>query len=86
VIDGEAVLMGVDRVSDFNRLHSRRYDLKVKLYAFDILVAMATSEEIHSSDTRAKTVVNRIWEDVLSFRAVSAFYPVSDDGTRSFTS
>jgi ATP-dependent DNA ligase len=37
VIDGEAVLMGVDGVSDFNRLHSRRYDLKVKLYAFDIL-------------------------------------------------
>jgi ATP-dependent DNA ligase len=37
VIDGEAVLLGVDGVSDFNALHSRQCDEEVQLYAFDIL-------------------------------------------------
>jgi bifunctional non-homologous end joining protein LigD len=39
VIDGEAVLLGVDGVSDFDDLHSRRHDDEVQLYAFDILSA-----------------------------------------------
>jgi ATP-dependent DNA ligase len=38
VIDGEAVLLGVDGISDFNGLHSRRHNDEVQLYAFDILV------------------------------------------------
>src|SRR6476661_6020997 len=37
VIDGEAVLLGVDGISDFNGLHSRLHDDEVQLYAFDIL-------------------------------------------------
>ena len=37
MIDGEAVLLGVDGISDFNGLHSRRHDDEVQLYAFDIL-------------------------------------------------
>jgi ATP-dependent DNA ligase len=37
VIDGDAVLLGVDGISDFNGLHSRQYDDEVQLYAFDIL-------------------------------------------------
>ena len=37
VIDGEAVLLGVDGVSDFDGLHSRQHDAEVQLYAFDIL-------------------------------------------------
>ena len=37
VIDGEAVLLGADGISDFNALHSRRHDEQVQLYAFDIL-------------------------------------------------
>jgi len=37
VIDGEAVLLGADGISDFNGLHSRRQDQEVRLYAFDIL-------------------------------------------------
>jgi bifunctional non-homologous end joining protein LigD len=37
VFDGEAVLLGVDGISDFNGLHSRRHDDEVQLYAFDIL-------------------------------------------------
>ena len=39
VIDGEAVLLGVDGVSDFNGLHSRKHDDEVMFYAFDILVS-----------------------------------------------
>ncbi|OKO82516.1 RNA ligase family protein [Bradyrhizobium sp. AS23.2] len=37
VIDGEAVVLGVDGISDFNALHSRKNDAEVQLYAFDIL-------------------------------------------------
>jgi ATP-dependent DNA ligase len=37
VIDGEAVLLGVDGVSDFTGLHSRRHNDEVQLYAFDML-------------------------------------------------
>src|SRR5436305_6086100 len=37
VIDGEAVVLGVDGVADFNALHSRRHDDEVRLYAFDVL-------------------------------------------------
>jgi ATP-dependent DNA ligase len=37
VIDGEAVLLGVDGFSDFNGLHSRRHNDAVRLYAFDVM-------------------------------------------------
>jgi ATP-dependent DNA ligase len=37
VIDGEAVILGVDGVPDFDTLHSRKHDHEVQLYAFDIL-------------------------------------------------
>ena len=39
MIDGEAVLLGVDGRSDFNGLHSRRHDAEVQFYAFHILVS-----------------------------------------------
>jgi ATP-dependent DNA ligase len=39
VLDGEAVLLGVDGRSDFNGLHSRRHDHEVEFYAFDCLVS-----------------------------------------------
>src|SRR5258705_4425588 len=39
VIDGEAVLLGVDGISDFNGLHSRKQDDEVQFYAFDMLVS-----------------------------------------------
>jgi bifunctional non-homologous end joining protein LigD len=38
-VDGEAVLLGVDGVSDFDGLHSRKYDGEVQFYAFDMLVS-----------------------------------------------
>jgi ATP-dependent DNA ligase len=37
VIDGEAVILGVDGISDFNALHSGKHNDEVQLYAFDIL-------------------------------------------------
>ena len=39
MIDGEAVLLGDDGISDFNGLHSRKYDDEVTLYAFDFLIS-----------------------------------------------
>lgn len=38
VIDGEAIVHGVDGYSDFNALHSGRHNDEVELIAFDILV------------------------------------------------
>ena len=40
MIDGEAVILGVDGISDFNGLHSRKRDEEVQLYAFDCLAPM----------------------------------------------
>jgi bifunctional non-homologous end joining protein LigD len=37
VIDGEAVVLGIDGIPDFNALHSRKHDAEVQLYAFDCL-------------------------------------------------
>jgi bifunctional non-homologous end joining protein LigD len=37
VIDGEAVILGLDGVSDFNALHSRKQNHEVQLCAFDVL-------------------------------------------------
>jgi bifunctional non-homologous end joining protein LigD len=39
VIDGEAVLLGVDGISDFDGLHSRKHEDEVQFYAFDMLVS-----------------------------------------------
>src|SRR5690242_2113268 len=37
VIDGEAIVRGIDGYSDFNALHSNRHDGEVELIAFDVL-------------------------------------------------
>jgi ATP-dependent DNA ligase len=37
VIDGEAVILGVDGISDFNALHSGTHNEEVQLCAFDVL-------------------------------------------------
>jgi ATP-dependent DNA ligase len=37
VVDGEAVILGVDGISDFNALHSGKFNHEVQLYAFDVL-------------------------------------------------
>ena len=38
VLDGEAVLLGIDGVSHFDGLHSRKHDDEVQFYAFDMMV------------------------------------------------
>jgi hypothetical protein len=37
LVDGEAVILGVDGVPDFNVLHSRKHNDEVQPYALDIL-------------------------------------------------
>ena len=37
VLDGEAVILGVDGISDFNALHTGKHNHEVQLYAFDLL-------------------------------------------------
>jgi bifunctional non-homologous end joining protein LigD len=37
ILDGEAVVLGVDGISSFDALHSTRQDDEVQLYAFDLL-------------------------------------------------
>jgi len=37
IVDGEAVVLGVDGVADFDALHSGRHNGEVQLYAFDCL-------------------------------------------------
>jgi bifunctional non-homologous end joining protein LigD len=37
VIDGEAVILGVDGITDFNALHSGKHNEEVQLCAFDLL-------------------------------------------------
>jgi ATP-dependent DNA ligase len=38
VLDGEAVILGVDGISDFDALHTGKHDEEVQLCAFDVLV------------------------------------------------
>jgi bifunctional non-homologous end joining protein LigD len=38
VIDGEAVILGVDGIADFNALHSGRQNAEVQFCAFDVLL------------------------------------------------
>src|SRR4051812_21298046 len=38
VLDGEAVLLGIDGRSDFDGLHSRKHNDEVQFYTFDMLV------------------------------------------------
>jgi bifunctional non-homologous end joining protein LigD len=37
VLDGEAVVLGINGISDFNALHSSKHNHEVQLYAFDVL-------------------------------------------------
>lgn len=37
VFDGEGVMLGIDGISDFNALHSRKHQHEVQLYALGVL-------------------------------------------------
>jgi bifunctional non-homologous end joining protein LigD len=44
VIDGEAVILGVDGRSDFDALHSGKHNEEAQLYAFDMLAGDGCSD------------------------------------------
>jgi bifunctional non-homologous end joining protein LigD len=55
VIDGEAVVLGPDGISDFDALYSGKRNADVRLYAFDLLVDDGV-------DTRDETLrVRKLW-------------------------
>jgi bifunctional non-homologous end joining protein LigD len=39
VLDGEAVILGLDGVSDFDALHSGKHNEEVQFYAFDVIAS-----------------------------------------------
>ena len=59
VLDGEAVLLGVDGISDFNGLHSRKHDDEVMFHAFDILASDGEDAGFHC--TCARTISPGFW-------------------------
>jgi bifunctional non-homologous end joining protein LigD len=52
VIDGEAVWLGEDGVSDFERLHYRKHNAEVRLVAFDLL--MVGGDDLRSDPLHAR--------------------------------
>ena len=63
MIDGEAVLLGVDGRSDFDGLHSRQHDEEVQFYAFDMLVNSTEAKPApHGTLLR---VIARLWISVI---------------------
>jgi len=65
VIDGEAVILGVNGVSDFSALHSRKQSHEVQLCAFDVLAM--DEEDLRSQPlSKRKTNLDRLlrgWSD-----------------------
>lgn len=55
VFDGEAVILGVDGVSDFNALHSRKQDDEVQFCAFDIMALDGQATLDHAQDRKASS-------------------------------
>jgi bifunctional non-homologous end joining protein LigD len=47
VTDGEAFVLGVDGIAEFNALHSRKHNHEVQLYAFDILALDGEDRRLH---------------------------------------
>jgi bifunctional non-homologous end joining protein LigD len=63
VIDGEAVVLGSDGISDFDALHQGKRNAEVRLYAFDLL-----SDD--GVDMRDETLqIRKLWLDKLLKRS-----------------
>ncbi|BAR62866.1 hypothetical protein NK6_9730 [Bradyrhizobium diazoefficiens] len=60
VIDGGAVVHGVDGVSDFNAQHSRWHDNEVQLYAFDVLALGGEDLRQTAAESAQGNVVSHI--------------------------
>jgi bifunctional non-homologous end joining protein LigD len=72
VIDGEAVLLGVDGRSDFDGLHSRKHDDQVQFYAFDCLVS--DGDDLRSCRSRcARPTCSGCWRRVSTGSFLSDF-------------
>jgi ATP-dependent DNA ligase len=56
-IDGEAVILGVNGIADFNALHSRQHDEEVQLYTFDIL-ALDGESSLAEKTARERQCIN----------------------------
>jgi hypothetical protein len=61
VIDGEAVVLGVDGVADFDALYSRKSDDQVQLYAFDCMRSMCWRSMAMISGPCLCRCARRIW-------------------------
>jgi bifunctional non-homologous end joining protein LigD len=73
VIDGEAVLLGVDGRSDFNGLYSRKHNDEVQFYAFDVLMMQA--EDYGSFRyISARTTWRGCWNGA----SMASFFPTSN--------
>jgi hypothetical protein len=69
MLDGEAVVLGVDGVADFDALHSRKHDEEVQFCAFDILVEGDDDLRklpLHLRKTSLERLLARRPEDVFS--------------------
>jgi hypothetical protein len=69
VIDGEAVVLGVDGISDFDGLHSRQHDEEDQLYAFDILAL--DGEDLRGLPLCARRTC-RVYSPIWAFNEVAA--------------
>jgi ATP-dependent DNA ligase len=75
VIDGEAIIRGVDGYSDFNALHSGKHNGEVEMLAFDIL-AMDDDDLRHMPLSMRKTNLQRL----LARRPEGIFVPDFEQG------
>ncbi|WP_245473830.1 hypothetical protein [Bradyrhizobium zhanjiangense] len=65
MLDGEAVVLGVDGISDFNALHSRKHDQEVQL--FDLLAMDGDAPPrpaAASAQDQSGAAAGRRWEGI----------------------
>jgi ATP-dependent DNA ligase len=68
VIDGEAVVLGPDGISDFKALHDGKHNVDVRLYAFDLLMDVGV-------DMRDQTLqIRKLWLGKLLKRSGDASF------------
>ena len=70
MIDSEAVILGVDGISDFNALHSGKHNDEVQLCAFDVL---ALDGEIYSA--RRASLGSKVWFQSIATGPIRAAGP-----------
>jgi bifunctional non-homologous end joining protein LigD len=60
VIDGEAVVLGVTGISDFEALYSHKHDDEAQLYAFDVLAM--DGEDLRPLPLSMRKASTALWE------------------------